>query len=272
MDSSIIPFLEIEVQSITLHEWERGEQMLRFPAFHYNIWLLLEGHVTVVADDTQWLIEAGQMFMMPIRQVRDITTPEGARWLSVGMRMTLFNRTDLLSALKLPHQWHPSQEERADVEMWLRQLLRELQQTETSNHLLRTGLGSAVLGRCWHYLNQEAASPDAVLGLPHWLSSAINQIQEHPGVSIHELAHDVGVSPAHFRRAFHKWMGVAPRDYLRSQRMAAARRILETTDEPLRNIALKVGFTNTTHFSAVFTQTYGTAPNQYRLDSYQKQL
>lgn len=272
MNSSLIPFLEVDVKSVTEHHWNSGQSLLNYPAFHYNLWLLLDGSVTVAAGGTTWHVQARQMFMMPVHLIRDITSLECAHWLSIGLRATVFNRTDFLSGLDLPRQWTPTAQENRDIEIWMHQLLRERENLTAGNALLRTGLGRAVLGACWPYLISETTPSQSAMGVPDWLSTAIHYIQEHPSVSISELAHAVGVSPAHFRRAFHTWLGIPPRDYLRSQRLGAARHMLESTHLPVRSIALAVGFSSLAHFSTLFTRAYGLAPGRYRISSQQTQL
>jgi AraC family transcriptional regulator len=66
-----------------------------------------------------------------------------------------------------------------------------------------------------------------------------------------------------FRR-FRDHFGHAPMKLIQRRRLDLAKEILATSREPIVNIALDCGFTDTPHFSRTFKKETGLTPGQYR--------
>lgn len=79
-------------------------------------------------------------------------------------------------------------------------------------------------------------------------------------LTIEMLAREVGLSPAHFARAFKETLGRAPHQYLLAQRLERARRLLESTALTLSDIAQRTGFADQAHFTRLFKRAFGTTP------------
>ena len=79
-------------------------------------------------------------------------------------------------------------------------------------------------------------------------------------LTVEMLSGEVGLSPAHFARAFKESMGRAPHQYLLALRLARARRLLETTHLSLSDIAQRAGFADQAHFTRRFKRAFGTTP------------
>jgi AraC-like DNA-binding protein len=100
--------------------------------------------------------------------------------------------------------------------------------------------------------------------------SALRRVREHiernlgEHLDIDHLAMLTGLSGCHFSRAFRQSMGVPPHRYLISRRVAAAARLVASTDRPLSEIALDVGFSDQSHFTRVFSAQIGESPRRFR--------
>jgi len=79
-------------------------------------------------------------------------------------------------------------------------------------------------------------------------------------LTVELLAHEVGLSPAHFARAFKETLGRPPHQYLLQLRLARARRLLETTAATLSDIAQRTGFADQAHFTRLFKRLFGRTP------------
>jgi AraC family transcriptional regulator len=79
-------------------------------------------------------------------------------------------------------------------------------------------------------------------------------------LTVDTLACEVGLSPAHFARAFKETMGRAPHQYLLSQRLEQARRLLELPGAQLAEVAQRTGFADQAHFTRLFKRAYGVPP------------
>jgi AraC-like DNA-binding protein len=74
------------------------------------------------------------------------------------------------------------------------------------------------------------------------------------------LVHGVA-RPVH--RAFRTAYGIAPSDYQRQVRLAAARRLI-ASGKPISQAAAATGFADQSHLTRWFTRYYGITPGAYR--------
>jgi AraC family transcriptional regulator len=79
-------------------------------------------------------------------------------------------------------------------------------------------------------------------------------------LTVETLAHEVGLSVAHFARAFKETLGRAPHQFLLSLRLERARRLLEAPGAELSQIALAAGFADQSHLTRLFKRQYGVTP------------
>jgi AraC family transcriptional regulator len=79
-------------------------------------------------------------------------------------------------------------------------------------------------------------------------------------LTVETLAGEVGLSPAHFARAFKQTIGRAPHEYLLYLRLERARRLLELPGAMLSDIAQRTGFADQAHFTRLFKRAYGITP------------
>lgn len=86
----------------------------------------------------------------------------------------------------------------------------------------------------------------------------------HEPIQVTDLARTAGLSVSHFSREFQREMGVGPKQYLLSSRLARARRLLLLDQGNITQVAQAVGFTSPAHFSSVFRAAFGTTPKAFR--------
>ncbi|EJN15980.1 DNA-binding domain-containing protein, AraC-type [Bradyrhizobium sp. YR681] len=109
-----------------------------------------------------------------------------------------------------------------------------------------------------------------VNALPKWRLRRVEQyIADHFDrcISLSELANVAGLSRMHFAAQFRAATGYRPREYLLNHRIEHAKTLLATTERPLAEIALAVGFSTQAHFSTVFKRISGQTPARWRLAS-----
>ncbi len=83
-------------------------------------------------------------------------------------------------------------------------------------------------------------------------------------VALDELAEVAGLSKYHFLRQFSQVVGMTPGAYLRTLRLCHAARKLRTTNLPILDIALSVGFADHPSFSRAFARHMGMTPSEYQ--------
>ena len=79
-----------------------------------------------------------------------------------------------------------------------------------------------------------------------------------------ELAHRLGVSARHLRRLFDTHIGATPSDVARSRRAHFARRLLDDTDLPIRDVAYAAGFNSVRQMNRVMKDVFRFTPLELR--------
>lgn len=104
-------------------------------------------------------------------------------------------------------------------------------------------------------------------GLSPWRENLAKQlILDHLGetLEVTELARACALSRSHFSRAFKCSTGLSPQDWIRRQRIARAKQLIQNTDLTLTQISLECGFCDQAHFSHIFTRSEGVSPFAWR--------
>ncbi|GAA1137194.1 transcriptional regulator GlxA family with amidase domain [Kitasatospora gansuensis] len=106
--------------------------------------------------------------------------------------------------------------------------------------------------------------PDATADDPlSGVRAAVLGALEHPW-TVGELARLATMSERSFARRFTETTGVPPLRWLSEQRVLAAQRLLEETDLPVDEIAVRCGFGSAVSLRPAFTRRVGVAPRDYR--------
>lgn len=85
----------------------------------------------------------------------------------------------------------------------------------------------------------------------------------HP-ISVHDIAHTLGVTPDHLGRIFLRASGMTVGAWIRHQRLARARALLLGTQLTVKRIAAAVGYPDALYFSRIFQCDVGAAPTSWR--------
>lgn len=83
-------------------------------------------------------------------------------------------------------------------------------------------------------------------------------------LAIQDLPRKFNLSAATFYRTFVRTVRTTPIRYLTSLRIERARKLLETTDQPITAIAQSCGFCDHSHFVHAFRRERGITPGEYR--------
>lgn len=84
-------------------------------------------------------------------------------------------------------------------------------------------------------------------------------------LSISDLAKMAHLERTYFSRTFNKCLHVEPAKYIMRRKIDQAKQILWTTEEPLRQIAISLGFSDEFHFSRSFKRVSGLSPSEFRI-------
>lgn len=98
------------------------------------------------------------------------------------------------------------------------------------------------------------------------MTAFLRYIEQHYAepVSLDALAESAHVSKSECLRCFKASLQTAPYQYLTEYRLSKAAELLEHTDLPISEIAIRAGFSQTSHFGKHFRGQTGMSPSAYR--------
>jgi AraC family transcriptional regulator len=104
-------------------------------------------------------------------------------------------------------------------------------------------------------------------GLASWqVRRVTGYIDEHLSdyIAVKDLAMVAQRSASHFCRSFKRTMGETPCNFITRRRLAAAERMMLTSDAALSEIAIVCGFSDQSHFCNRFRRASGQSPAAWR--------
>ena len=107
--------------------------------------------------------------------------------------------------------------------------------------------------------NDQPALVDPLRESADWIERNVDQ-----AFSVADLAAEVGLSANHFIRAFKARYGKTPLAYHQDQRINAAKRLLDQTHYPIKQIAAWTGFADVYYFTRLFSARVGMPPGAFR--------
>jgi AraC family transcriptional regulator of arabinose operon len=114
-------------------------------------------------------------------------------------------------------------------------------------------------------LERAAATRPNPPAQPGWLSTVLDRLaQSGDDLDYTELARSVAMSLTTLRRRFRAATGQSLHQHRLEHRVARARQLLGTTDEPIKQIASTLGYRDVFYFTRQFTQFTGVSPALYR--------
>jgi AraC family transcriptional regulator len=147
----------------------------------------------------------------------------------------------------------------------VRQLWTLADEEGAPSRLLARAAGCEILAELCRLGGAPLAAPKG--GLAPWAKRrCLDLLHEHfsEDISLDELAAEVRLSTFHFARMFKQSVGVPPRIYLTRLRLDKACELLETTDMPVTDIALEVGYSSNQVLARVFAKHRRVSPTDFR--------
>ena len=95
-------------------------------------------------------------------------------------------------------------------------------------------------------------------------SAQITACLRKQDVSLDQAAEAMGMSSFYFSRFFRTSYNQTFLEYLTAYRIDRAVELLQQTDIPVREIAVRVGYTDANYFTKVFKRHLGVTPTEYR--------
>ena len=100
----------------------------------------------------------------------------------------------------------------------------------------------------------------------HKIQQAVRYINDNyrTDIRLDAVAREAGMSPSHFSRIFRKMMGLSYQEHLNGCRITKAKNLLLTSSQSVSEIAISLGFADSTGFGRIFKKLTGQTPSAYR--------
>lgn len=116
-----------------------------------------------------------------------------------------------------------------------------------------------ILEKAINYFNMVEASVPVVDKVKLYITKNL-----HREISREDLSQHVYLNPDYLTRLFKKETGQSLSDFILDERMKTAQELLKKTDLTVKDIAVKMSYSNFSHFSKMFKKYCGVNPVEYR--------
>jgi AraC-like DNA-binding protein len=88
---------------------------------------------------------------------------------------------------------------------------------------------------------------------------------QNPDLNLTRVAREISISPVHVSRILNQQVGVSFRQLLRHVRIEEAKRMLASGDFSVKQVAARVGFSDSHYFSRSFRELTGLSASEYKM-------
>lgn len=142
-----------------------------------------------------------------------------------------------------------------------RRVVAEIRAGEPGWRLVVQGLLLELLGQL-----VRVSAESHTRSVPRWLRDVKERVDSDftTRVSVTGLASKAGVHPVYLARRFRGSYGSSIGEYVRRRQLIAAEELLAGSQLDLREVALRCGYADQSHFSKAFRRSVGVPPGRYR--------
>ncbi|WFR60065.1 AraC family transcriptional regulator [Anaerocolumna sp. AGMB13025] len=247
--------------------------------WHMDVELImpLEGMYTVVVDKEQYILNPGDIIMIPSGEMHELFAPPSGKRLIVQCDNSLLN--GLVGIDSISGGFYPCilsrQTDKAEYHQHLVSMLKQVADEYINRPpfymisieaLLKNFF--VIAGR--NCLNLDKLDKSVVKNKQHqYIDKFLHicqYINEHctENLTIDEVATMAGFSKYHFFRLFCKFSGVTYYEYLVKRRIMYAERLLTDPNLSIVQIAMRSGFNSLSAFNRNFREIKKCTPTEYR--------
>ena len=254
---------ETNLSIFTPRHWHRALELLLF----------LKGRVTCNFENTSRHFKAGDLYILNSHEIHETKCSRNAVYLVVHIDPTLMSRyVPAFDQMSFSLIFDPEDEIKAmayeQLRTHLMEILRQTRTEEPASKLERLARLYAVTAILVKHFSQPLAVEENRLQRSDMtrLEPILEYVQlHHDGeLSLEGAAKAMGLNKEYFCRLFKKNMGVSFLQYVYQIRTTAVCRELETTDDPIGEIAERHGFRDPKMLNHYFREIYGCTPSEKR--------
>jgi len=245
------------------------------PHWHKAVELLLfvKGTVTCSFENTKRQFRSGDLYIVNSHEVHETRCSRGARYLVIHIDPTLMlQHVPTFDQLRFSLVFDPEDREKADAYDRLRSLMQEILSLTLEPgpvcRLHRQGKLFEAAAILVEYFSHPLPVEESRLRRSDMtrLEPLLEHIQLHHSeeLPLDEAVEFMGLNKEYFCRLFKKNMGVSYLQYVYQVRTTALCRELETSEDPIGDIAERHGFRDSKMLNQYFKDIYGCTPSEKR--------
>lgn len=245
------------------------------PHWHKAVELLLfvKGRVTCNFENAKRQFKPGDIYIINSHELHETKCTRNARYLVVHIDPSLMlHYVPTFDQLRFSLTFDPEDQPKAmafeQLRSHMREILRQTEEADPVFKLERHARLFAVAALLVKYFSQPLAIEETKLQRSDMtrLEPLLEYIQLHHGeeLPLDEAVEFMGLNKEYFCRLFKKNMGVSYLQYVYQIRATAVCRELETTEDPISEIAERHGFRDPKMLNQYFREIYGCTPSEKR--------
>ena len=255
---NVIRRRDIAGVSITEAVYDKGVSLGRHCHAHAYLTLVLEGAYNEKHSDREFTWNEGDLHLLPAGERHENQFPTPVRCLRLKFESRAVDRLggEFEGLLSEPRKLT------GPLAGWLaKRVLDEFRSSDDVASLAMEGVVLELLAECGRSSEQESSS-----SAPAWLRRVREVLDESylSSPSLTDLANVGGVHPVHLSREFRRRYQVTIGEYARKRRIDRASELLSNSDLSLSEIAQTCGFSDQSHFCALFKRYSGMTPAKFR--------
>jgi len=245
------------------------------PHWHQAVELLLfvKGKVTCNFENGTRHFKPGDLYIINSHEVHETKCSRNAIYLVVHIQPSIMCRQEpTFDQMRFSLAYDPEDQAKAmayeQLRSHMKEILRQTESGEQGYKLERLARLYAVASLLVRHFAQPLAMEETKLQRSDMtrLEPVLEYIQLHHGedLPLDDAADSMGLNKEYFCRLFKKNMGVSYLQYVYQVRTTAFCRDLETTEDPISEIAERHGFKDPKMLNQYFREIYGCTPSEKR--------
>ncbi|MFU0828336.1 MAG: Bifunctional transcriptional activator/DNA repair enzyme AdaA [Lachnoclostridium sp.] len=259
------------------------------PHWHYYIELLyfLEGNGSVILGNERFQVSEGDFVIINSRELHSITCPEGisTRFINILFDVDILYSSEksafeakyilplIMAGQNYKKVFRKAETEHTPIKLFVTQIYNEYAGKKYGFDIaVKINIGALFL---WLIRNWEkdgvmlTLDPIPVKTDLSKFISLLDYLDQHYNeeITVDDMAKMCNVSYSYFSRFFKKVMKQTFVDYLNYIRITEAKKLLLTTKMNVTEVALNVGYSNTSYFIRQFKRYNKLSPKQFQLNT-----
>lgn len=238
--------------------WRFDKTVPPYNKFYY----IVEGECYIKIDNKEYIAKKGQLFLLPFNSVQTYYHISNNNVLKYWIHCTYTcNDKDLLEIITLPHFVT------VDDPEYVENLFKQIISYDDADMIISKLIKKACLLQLLAYYFKKANVEKEKFFKDEKISLLMSYIETNlqNEITIGKLAGIMHFHPNYFIRFFKEMIGMPPIEYINNMRIEQAKKLLQTMDTPIREIACEVGFNTSYYFTRIFKKKIGFTPSGYRL-------